>query len=630
MIAWAKILYWSLVIAGVCFLFSGIDDLFVDAYYYIRKLYRRLFVAKKYPQLTEDDLRKVAEKPIAILVPAWQEQAVIAQMLEHTLRTVDYGDYEIFVGTYPNDEPTMMAVASVQERDARVHRIVCPHDGPTNKADCLNWVVEGIRLYEKTAGKRLEIFVMHDSEDIVHPLSLKLINYLIPRIHMVQLPVTPLEMPWTKFTAGTYLDEFAECHTKDLLVRERVSRMVPSAGVGTGFSRQALDELAGKTANQLFNIETLTEDYDIGFRLKDLAKKAILLQFRIERARVVRTGLFRKREKIKHVREWVATREFFPARFRDAVRQKSRWIVGIVFQGWRHLGWRGSAGMRYMLWRDRKALFGSFLNIVGYLLLFSLLGTYLYNLIATPEAPTHFPVLVREGTWLWYVILADTILMCHRIMQRALAVRRLASWPQALLSIPRLFWGNVLNFVAVSKATWHFLKSAWTGQKIAWAKTAHAFPDEKQLVEFRRKLGDLLLDNRLISMKQLAHAIEVQKQTGELLGETLIRLGYVQEEALVPVLRAQMRAGTAQPGRVLLGELLLRTGVITVGQLETALQRQKRSGRRLGAILEELGYISHEAVLRHLQRQSDILAGAAGAPEFARRAGVGWGTSAGV
>lgn len=623
MIHWVEILRVLLVITAVCFLISGLDDAFVDLYYYAWKLYRWLFVVRKYTPLSEDDLRKVEEKPIAIMVPAWQEHAVIARMLEHTLRTVDYDNYEIFVGTYPNDEATMMAVASVQDHNPRVHRIVCPHEGPTNKADCLNWVTEGIRLYEKTANKQFEIFVMHDSEDIVHPLTLKSMNYLIPRFDMVQLPVTPLEMPWKSFTAGTYLDEFAEFHGKDLLVRERIARMIPSAGVGTGFSRQGFDELASKTHNQLFNVETLTEDYDIGFRLKDLDRRSIILQFQIERAQVVQTGLFRKREKVKRVREWVTTREFFPVRFRDAVRQKSRWIVGIVFQGWRRLGWRGGWGMRYMLWRDRKALLGNFLNIAGYAIVFSMLGTYLYNAIANPVPPSYFPLLVRKGTWVWYVVWADTILMCHRFLQRAVAVWRFAGWGQAVLSIPRLFWGNVLNFAAVTRASWQFLKWMWTGRTIAWAKTDHAFPDEKQLVEFRRKLGDLLLENRFVSMSNLAHALKVQKETGERLGEVLIRLGYVDEDHLFSVLRMQSETGVAQSGRTMLGEMLMRAGVISGSQLEAALRLQKQTGKRLGVVLEEMGFISHEAVQAHLKRQFEMRSASIFVPDQVDAVGVG-------
>ena len=31
--------------------------------------------------------------------------------------------------------------------------------------------------------------VLHDSEDVLHPLELKFFNYLLPRKDMIQLPV---------------------------------------------------------------------------------------------------------------------------------------------------------------------------------------------------------------------------------------------------------------------------------------------------------------------------------------------------------------------------------------------------------------------------------------------------------
>jgi bacteriophage N4 adsorption protein B len=43
---------------------------------------------------------------------------------------------------------------------------VCPKDGPTNKAGCLNWVYAGIKHFEKENGITFEIFVMNDSEDL--------------------------------------------------------------------------------------------------------------------------------------------------------------------------------------------------------------------------------------------------------------------------------------------------------------------------------------------------------------------------------------------------------------------------------------------------------------------------------
>ena len=79
---------------------------------------------------------------------------------------------------------------------------------------------------------RFAIFVMEDSEDIIHPLTLNLFNYLIPRKDMVQLTVLPLPAKWYRFTEGHYADEFSENHYKNLVVREFLSGSVPSAGGG--------------------------------------------------------------------------------------------------------------------------------------------------------------------------------------------------------------------------------------------------------------------------------------------------------------------------------------------------------------------------------------------------------------
>ena len=62
---------------------------------------------------------------------------------------------------------------------------------------------------------------------------------------------------------------------------------------------------------------------------------------------------------------------------------------------------------------------------------------------------------------------------------------------------------------------------------------------------------------------------------------------------------------TPRRRRVRVGELLLEHRLITEEQLKNALAEQKRTGRKLGRVLSDLGYISeqafHEALARHLQ-----------------------------
>ena len=59
-------------------------------------------------------------------------------------------------------------------------------------------------------------------------------------------------------------------------------------------------------------------------------------------------------------------------------------------------------------------------------------------------------------------------------------------------------------------------------------------------MEHRRRLGDLLLENRLINLVQLRTALLAQQREGIKLGEVLTQLGYISEEDLLAVLGRQM------------------------------------------------------------------------------------------
>lgn len=539
-LVFAKVL---IIPVSLVFLISGVDDIFVDLYHAIRSLHRKMFVMRKYRPLTQDQLLLPAEQPMAIMIPAWDEAAVVRKMLENTLQTVNYANYQIFIGTYPNDDATPHEVELVREQYENVHRVVCPKDGPTNKADCLNWIYQGIQVFEKETGVEFAIFVIEDSEDIIHPLSLKLFNYLLPRFDMVQLPVFPLESDWYRFTPGHYLDEFAENHSKDLLVRERLSKSIPCAGVACAFSRQSLELMAESNKGQVFNIESLTEDYDFGFRLHELGLKQIFVRQAIERVSTKRS-LWSGKSREVVVQEYIAVREFFPQTFWASVRQKGRWVVGIALQGWASLGWRGGGWTKFMLYRDRKALVSNLSTMLGYLALVAILMVYL--LFWLSEDPYRYPSVVERGTWLWTVIVMDTVVLGLRSLQRSFYVQRVYGWPQAFLSIPRQVWGNVINFAATGRALYLFARYLVTGELIAWDKTAHVYPTEEELKTYRRKLGDLLLEKRFVSVNQLDEALSRQRQSGRPLGAVLVEMGFVQEDDLLQILGTQFRLSTRE------------------------------------------------------------------------------------
>lgn len=541
---------WSLLIAdglvackvllaavALAFLVSGLDDLFIDIVYAVRAVYRRLFITPHHAPLTEQTLREREEQWIAIMVPAWDESAVIRQMLLNMTAKLEYSNYHLFVGTYPNDPATIREVERVREANLRVHRISTPHDGPTNKADCLNWVYQGIRRCEQDEGLRFEIFVMQDCEDVIHPLCYKIFNHLMPRMDMIQLPVLSLERQWWKFTAGHYLDEFAQIHYKDLVVREVLDHSLPAAGVGCAFSRKAFECTASKQNNELFNTGSLTEDYDFGFRLKELGLRQVFVKF-FTRRPALRRNPFTGRERVVEVRELVGVREYFPHTFRTAVRQKSRWVLGITLQGWANLGWLHGLSTRYMLWRDRKSLVTNLVNMLGYFIVLVVVSVWAWS--ALDPQGWHFPALVEEGSWLTGLLTTNAALLGFRVLQRGYCVQRLYGWRQALLSFPRAIWGNLINFMATARAIRIYANSLLTGKKIAWDKTQHQYPSEEQLRGSHRKLGDLLLESSMVSIDQLKDAL-AQQRSGprRLLGLILRDMGVVREDQLLSVLQRQ-------------------------------------------------------------------------------------------
>jgi len=523
-------------------LVNGVDDMFIDLNY----LFRGLFKSDR-RKVTVEDLKGVEQKRIAMLVPAWQEAGVIQQMLELNLKQMDYdaARYDIFVGTYQNDPATQEKVDAVARRVKNIHKVVVPHDGPTSKADCLNWVYQSIQLVEERRGQRFDILLMHDAEDIIHPLAMRLYNYLIPEYDFVQTPVFPLELPWYAFVGSTYKDEFTEHHLKDMLVREEIGGLVPSAGVGSGFDRDAFEEIAMAHSQQAFNVLSLTEDYEIGLKFRLANKKAYFACRAIERATEEERGFFFKR-KVRVVKdEYIATREYFPDQLQFAIRQRSRWVLGIALQTWEMLGWQGTFPVLYTLYRDRKAIVTNFMAIFAYMVaiycLVRLGVGYFTGRIWT------FDNIFAPGSVLWWLVMVNTLVLSWRSVMKYISVDKIYGPVHGLLSIPRFFVSNIINFVATSKAVSQYAKHKWTGEPLKWLKTDHVFPDIDVLRSYQRRLGELLQDREGLSEDDLIEALELQTKTGLKLGEVMSLTGVLSTQAVAEALGEQHSLPVVDP-----------------------------------------------------------------------------------
>ena len=530
------LLEWSALILAVFIALSALDDIAIDVWYWWRRLVRwRMARSGVVKALGVEQLRDRAEQPIAIMVPAWKEYDVIAQMIESMVAVLEYKNYTIFVDTYCNDDATRDEVDRMRRRYRQLQRVEVPHPGPTCKADCLNWVVQAIAVHEQKNDMEFAGMILHDSEDVLHPLELKFFNYLLPRMDLIQLPVFSLERHWYELVAGTYMDEFAESHGKDMLVREHISGIVPSAGVGTCFSRRAIRALCETTDNQPFNTSSLTEDYDIGNRLARMGMRSIFAVLPVEYTEYKSNGT--STPEVKRFMMPLSVREFFPDTFLTAYRQKSRWTLGIGLQSWEQIKFTGSWAAKYLLLRDRKGVFTAFISMLAYL---SLLGFIAFHMLSAAGIWTvYYPSVFSVTEWFLPLMYFNAFSFLNRALHRIYFVTTLYGWQQGLWSLPRMIVGNFVNFMAVMRAWRMFLRYLFLGKPLVWDKTMHDFPSADVLAGQKRRLGELLVSWQAIGPDMLDKGVSEHQALRLPLGRVLVMNGWLDDETLAEAIAYQ-------------------------------------------------------------------------------------------
>ncbi|MEI6487282.1 MAG: glycosyl transferase family protein [Sphingomonadales bacterium] len=442
LVLWHVALAEALLLVAALVALNGLDDLAVDLLWLlIPRAQRRWQPLPAHPPANS----------FAIIVPAWDEAAVIGTMLRRTLAVIDWPDYAIFVGTYPNDAATAAAVAAID--DPRLQLVVGAVPGPTTKADCLNSLWRAVLADEAARGRAYDAVILHDAEDVVHRHSLAVFADQLQAHALVQLPVLPLSDPRSLLISGHYIDEFAQGHGKELMVRQWLGAGVPSAGVGTAIDRAMLARVAEQRGGLPFDADSLTEDYELGLTIHALGGRGALL--------------------------WVdggdgpvCTREHFPAGFGAAIRQKARWLTGIALAGWDRLGWVGGPADCWMLLRDRKAPMMALLTLAAYALVL-LLGIDGLLRLAFPAAAALPPV--ARGPLLALLWL-NWLLLCWRLLVRAAFTLVIHGPTEALLATPRAMVANVINAVAALRALSRYGAALRRGRALRWEKTSHRFP----------------------------------------------------------------------------------------------------------------------------------------------------------
>lgn len=438
-----------LLFSAVFFLIGFIDDVLIDACWIWFKVTGRA----KTKRINGEEM---ASAPLAgdaaVFIPAWNESLVIGDTIAHTLAAWPQERLRLYVGIYKNDPKTLEAAMSAAGGDPRLRLVVFDREGPSTKADCLNRLYEALQLDELRYQRLARMVVFHDAEDMVDPAALTLLDRGVEKADFVQLPVLPLPQRKSPFLGSHYCEEFAEAHSKVMVVRNALGAALPSAGVGCAVAREALDLMASSDKKgQPFNAGSLTEDYEMGLELARLDARWSFIRCRHANG------------------DLVATRAYFPARLHTIVRQKTRWIHGIALQGWDRLGW--CAGRTpdlpemWMRMHDRRGPISALVLLTAYVLLaLSALG-WGAGYWGAGNA-------VEITPFVQTLLLIDFCAFLWRAMMRFGFTAREYGIGEGLLSIVRIPIANIISIMAGRRAVTAYIASLM-GKPLQWDKTPH-------------------------------------------------------------------------------------------------------------------------------------------------------------
>ena len=435
-------LLYALLAVGIAISISSIDDLIVD--------WLCFRTARKHPHTLRVPPPQEGSKPrprIAVFVANWHEADVLGRMVEGNLANITYKPFIFVLGVYPNDVDTLRIAKDLAGAYPEVVRLVVNRqNGPTSKGQMLNEMFETIYAQPQTAP---ELVVLHDSEDIIDRRSFEVFASYAAEYAFIQIPVFSLDSRRRSMVGATYMEEFAERHTREMVVRSALGSFVPSAGVGTCLRRDLIFHFLNARGHVL-QPGTVTEDYILGAETHRDGYRSTFVYSRVPQDPTI-----------------VATLEYFPKDFWAAVKQKSRWIYGIAFDAATRLGWSGSLWDTFFFYRDRK---GAITNLLAPL---SLLLLIIALLIGVKHQSLSRTFDLISATMLGF----NLITMSFRLYFKAISFRDiygfygiggiLARWPLAIL----------INAIAVLRAWRSFLiESGLASRPIAWVKTQHELP----------------------------------------------------------------------------------------------------------------------------------------------------------
>lgn len=142
-------------------------------------------------------------------------------------------------------------------------------------------------------------------------------------------------------------------------------------------------------------------------------------------------------------------------------------------------------------------------------------------------------------------------------------------------------------------------------------------PEQQSSEKFRKKIriGDLLVQNRVISEVQLQTALAEQKKTGHKLGNTLVELGFIEEHKLLEFLSQQLQIPLIELDTTPIDPAVVKTLAENVARRYRVIVLENRERDVLVGMADptdlfaydELGRILHKRIRQAVVREADLL-----------------------
>ena len=425
---------------SVAIAISSLDDAFIDLL--------ALGIARFRPRWLGDESHSIPNT--AVFIANWREEDVLGRMVEGNLARIQIPQVSLFLGVYPNDTATLRVAKALEAKHPdRVRVIVNRLSGPTSKGQMLNEMFS--QVFASTDCP--DLVVLHDSEDIIDARTFQVYAAYAADHDFIQVPVFSLNRGKGAHVASTYMDEFAERHTREMIVRNAVGAAIPSAGVGTCMTKRLIRHFLSERGQVLMS-GTVTEDYILGIEAKRAGFKSAFAAVSAN----ADEGL-----------DFVATREFFPKTVKTSITQKTRWVYGITFEAMHKLGWEGSLWDRYFFIHDRKGMVANFLPAASLALLGLLLFGYIDTDDISPDLEPALSILFSLNLVALVARYLIRVAACRQVYGTYDWIGVAVRWPVSLY----------INMAATFRAWKIYLgESALATKAIVWSKTVHELPDD--------------------------------------------------------------------------------------------------------------------------------------------------------